>query len=300
MIALVLLVASCDQVVPQTRKAIEMVGTGKLAAARELLDALPESVSECSGVLVATGRLELVGNNYDRANSLSERALSEAPRDPGALALRGQMLAMQGRAAEGRKMLERAVVLSAVDAEAWFQLGAIYDRAKMSDRAVAAFRNAAKLRPNDPRAYDYLALNLESLGRIAEAEEAYKNGVAVNREPPLFDWFLDYNYGRLLLKLNRLSESKVHLDKALELAPGLRATHYDHAKLNLRLGDLAGARGDAEKALEIADNRGLILDLQVYNLLAQVYLRLGDREMAKKYAALSENTPVPLKIEDRK
>ena len=305
MIAIVLMLsagmedAACIRVLPQMRKVVQMAGAGKLAEAEGLLQSLPEDSSGCAAAVVAAGRLELAKSNYDRANSLSERALSEAPSDPGALALRGQMLAMQGRAAEGREMLERAVALYAGDAEAWFQLGVIYDRAKLNDRAVAAFRNAARLRPNDPRAYDYLALNLEPLGRIAEADEAYKNGLAVNHAP-LFDWFLDYNYGRLLLKLNRLPESKVHLDKAVELAPRLRATHYDHAKLNLRLGDLAGARGDAEKALEIADNRGLILDLQVYSLLAQIYARLGDQEMAKKYGALSENTPVPPRIEDRK
>jgi tetratricopeptide (TPR) repeat protein len=207
--------------------------------------------------------------------------------------------AMQAPGQETRDMLEWSVKLDPTNADALFKLGAFYDRAKLCDLAVATFQKVIALRPNDARAYDYLALNLEPLGQIEQAEAAYKKGLAVNREPH-FDSFLDYNYGRLLLKQNRLEESKAHLDKALELVPGMRATHYDHAKLNLRIGDLAGARKDAERALEIPDPGGFILDLQVYSLLAQIYTRLGDQELAKKYTELSESTRVPLKSDDRK
>ena len=206
---------------------------------------------------------------------------------------------MQGRSKDGLQMLERSVKLDPSNAEALFQLGALYDRAKRNEQAAAAFEQVVKLRPNDARAYDYLALNLEPMGKVAEAEKAYQKGLAVNQKPR-FDYFLDYNYGRLLLKLNRLEESKAHLDKALELVPQMRATHYDHAKLNLRLGNLPAARDDAEKALSIPDSNGLIIDLQVYNLLAQVYGRLGDEEQAKKYTALAEATKIPVRSGDRK
>lgn len=62
----------------------------------------------------------------------------------------------------------------------------------------------------------------------------------------------------------------------------------------------AEARRDAERALAIPDPGGLILDLQVYNLLATIYTRLGEEELARKFTRLSESTRVPLRTRDRK
>jgi len=75
----------------------------------------------------------------------------------------------------------------------------------------------------------------------------------------LFDYFLDFNYGRLLLKLNRLPESKTHLDRAAELVPQSRAVRYERAKLNFRLRQFEAARQDAEAARELADPAGAVL-----------------------------------------
>lgn len=289
----------CAGALPQLQKVRALLDARQIPEAGQLLEPLQSQFPRCSAVLVALGRSELAKRNYDRANSLSQQALLSSPEDPGALALRGQMLAMQGQGKEGRELLERAVRADPGNAEACFQLGALYDRAKLNVEAVSMFGKTVAIRPGDPRAWDYLALNLEPLGKIDEAQEAYKRGLAVNKDPN-FDWFLDYNYGRLLLKLNRLAESKVHLDRALELVPQLRTTHYDHAKLNVRLENWTEARRDAERALAIPDPSGLILDLQVYNLLAAIYTRLGEEELAHKYTQLSERTRVPLRTQERK
>jgi tetratricopeptide (TPR) repeat protein len=269
----------------------------RLQDADQLLTQILGTYPDCSSVIAAQSRLELARRNYARADALSEQALRSEPKDAAALTVRGLILSMKGQPAEGRELLERAVRIDPSNSEASFQLGVIYDRAKLHPEALAMFQRTTALRPSDPRAWDYLALTLEPLGRVSDAEEAYKKGLAVNNQP-VFDWFLDYNYGRLLFKLNRLPESKTHLDRALELVPSVRATHYDHAKLNLRLGNLEAARDDAEKALAIPDQSGVILDLQVYNLLATIYTRLGDKQQAQKYAELSESARIPVRSAD--
>jgi tetratricopeptide (TPR) repeat protein len=203
---------------------------------------------------------------------------------------------MKGETAQGQALLEKACKIDPANAAAHFQLGALMDRAKRPAEAVAEFERVIALDPRNPRAYDYLALNLEPLGEIDKADQAYQKGLQLN-DGPQFDSFLDYNYGRYLMKRNRLSESKKHLDRAVELTPKVRAVRYERGKLNFRLGNYADARNDAEGALSLKDLGGVIIDLQIYNLLQLIYTRLGETELARQYAQLSRTTPVPLRSE---
>jgi tetratricopeptide (TPR) repeat protein len=235
---------------------------------------------------------------YRRSDAMLELALSFDPDYPEALTLRGQILVINGRTATAQELLERACKLAPNNVEALFQLGNLYDRNKRHVEAVTQFEKVIALNPQDPRAYDFLALNLEPLGEIEKAELAYQKGLQVN-EGKLFDAFLDYNYSRFLLKRNKLVESQKHLDRALQLAPQSRAVSYEHGKLNLRLQKFEEARLDAERALSLRDPSNSILDLQVYYLLSSIYTRLGKDELARKYIELSQTTPVPIQARER-
>jgi tetratricopeptide (TPR) repeat protein len=233
---------------------------------------------------------------YLRAYDLVDKALNLKGEYPEALILKGQMLAMSGEALTARKTLEEACRIAPNNAEAHFQLGILFDNSKLNRQAVEQFRISVALRPSDPRSYDYLGLNLETLGETRRAASIYKRGLLVNKGP-LFDYFLDYNYGRFLLKQRRLQESKVHLDRAVSLAPQTRAVYYERGKLNLILGDYQQARRDAEQASKLQDPSGFVLDLQVYYLLSTIYSRLGEHELARQYAELSKTARIP--IQDR-
>ena len=230
---------------------------------------------------------------YAQADDFSREALDRAPGSPVTLAVRGQILALKGQAAEGMALLEKSCALDPDDAEAQFQLGAIFDRGKRPAEAVAHFQKVVESDPNYASAWDYLALNLEPLGKQDQADAAYRHGLDVNREGQYYDAFLDYNYGRFLAKRNQFADAKTHLDKAVEQVPDYRATWYDRARLNLRMGNYGQARSDGERALAITDKTGGILDLQLYVLLERVYRRLGEKQLADKYAQLTRDTPPP-------
>jgi tetratricopeptide (TPR) repeat protein len=255
---------------------------------------LSDADRQCPAAIVVAARLLIAQRRYPQADALSETALNRYPNRSDILALRGQLLTMKGATAQGKEVLERALKSDPDNAEANFWLGSQYDRAKQYTDAVEHFRKAVQSNPSNPQAWDYLGLNLEPLGQVEKAEDAFRRGLSVN-QGARFDSFLDFNYGRLLLKLNRLDESKVHLDRAVELVPQARAVRYERAKLSLRRRDYAAAREDAEKARELNDPAGIIIDLQVYGLLEQIYRRLGDTGTAAKYAELSRSTPVPPK-----
>ncbi len=244
------------------------------------------------------GRFFLEQRDYMRADALSAAAVDKNPDDPAALALRGEILVMKEQSSEGQALLEKAIKLDPDDPEAQFQLGTIYDKAKAAPQAVEYFRKAATLNPSDARAWDYLALNLEPLGDLEGADRAYRKGLQVNQDGRYHDAFLDYNYGRFLAKRNDLTGSKRHLDRAVELTPQIRAAWYERARLDLRMQNYQQARLDGEKAAACTQQGGII-DLQIYSLLTQVYARLGNADLAKRYADLTRQTPPPVRGEQR-
>jgi len=312
------------------RAAEQALTRGAAVEAERLLLLLQSSRPACGEVLASLARVRASQKNVDDAEQLFLRAIALSPDDPHmyfyfaqfsfdqgeyrraydlidkalilkseypeALILKGQMLALRGEPVAARKTLEESCRLAHNNAEAHFQLGILFDSSKLNREAVEQFRISVALRPLDPRAYDYLGLNLEALGETQEAATTYKKGLVVNKGP-LFDYFLDYNYGRFLLKERKLQESKVHLDRAVSLAPETRAVYYERAKLNVILGDYQQARRDAEQASHLQDPSGFVLDLQVYYLMANVYSHLGEHELARQYAELSKTATIP--IQDR-
>ena len=271
---------------------------GNTPAAADLYVQYTDLEAQDSRGFAYFGRLFLDQRDYSKADALSAAAVERNSNDPAALALRGQILNMKGQRQEGKNLLERACQLDPDDPEAQYQLGAIYDSEKNSIAAVKYFRKATTLNPADARSWDYLGLNLEPLEQLEGAEQAYRKALSVNQRGRFFDAFVDYNYGRFLTKRNQLAAAKQHLDRAIELVPGVRAVWYERAKLNLRMKNYQQARTDAEKAEATEDPAHVIIDLQIYSLLGQVYARLGETGLARKYAELTRDTPPPVRKEN--
>lgn len=286
----------CMEIVLQHARLEEAEGNPDAAA--ELYYRYTDSDPNDSKGLAYFGRFFLERHDYRRADALSGAAVERNPNDPAALAVRGQILVMKGQSSEGQELLEKAIQIDADDPEAQFQLGTIYDKAKSAPKAIDRFRAVVKLNPHDARAWDYLALNLEPLGDLDGAVQAYRKGLEVNQRGRYHDAFLDYNYGRFLAKRNDLVASRQHLDRAVELTPQIRAVWYERARLDMRMHNYEQARADGEKAAACRETGGII-DLQIYSLLSQIYTRLGDRVLAKKYIDLTRGTPPPVRGESR-
>jgi tetratricopeptide (TPR) repeat protein len=323
----------CDGAGAQLREISLKLAHGDFDAAERLLAPVAKSYPDCPAMLLAQARVQAMAQvsdqadgtfarytavqpddasgygyyaryllsrrEYQRADMLSSIAIEKGPSNPIALAVAGQILYMKGQTQPGLDMLAEACRLDPEDAESQFEIGSIYDRIKRPGDAVTHFQRAVDLNPRDARAMDYLALNLELLGEISRAESAYKRALAVDQRGPFFDAFLDYNYGRFLMKGGDFVTSKAHLDRAVELVPDVRATWYERAKLNLRMKNYPEARTDAEKAAALADPAGIIIDLQIYTLLEQIYRRMDEIGLADKYAELSRETSPPVRKQDR-
>ncbi len=317
---------SCAGVKSSIRSAAEALDRGDWAEAERRLQPLSASHADCGGTVLGLARLRAAQGEADEAERLFARAIALAPNDarahalfaqywlsrgqparaeeltaralslnldcPEALVVKGRLLSMRGQIHEAFQALEKAARLNPANAEAQFRLAIWFFGLMLSAEAAPRFEKVATLRPVDALALDYLALSREALGEAEGAEAAYRSALKVN-EGAFFDSFLDYNYGRFLLKQMRLEESRSHLDRAVALMPDHRGVHYERAKLKMALSDFQGAREDAERAVGLRNPGNLVLDVQVYYLLSNVYARLGERELARKYAELSRTTAFP-------
>ena len=323
---------ACAGVEPAVRSAAQALDRGQWSEADRLLQPLAASYPDCGRVVLALARLKAARGEPAEAERLFSRAtsvdsgnavahalfaqywldrdqparadyeaalaLSLNPDCPEALAAKGRLLAGRGRPQEARQVLETAVRLDPENAEAHYRLGILSFRGKRPDLSAAHFEKVVSLRPVDALALDYLALSREALGDGEGAERVWRRALDVN-QPPFFDPLLDLNYGRFLLNEGRLEESGTRLDRAARLLPDSRSAHYERAKLEVARKDYPAARENAERALRIPDPAGLVLDLQVYYLLATIYGRLGETELARKYADLARTTPIPDQAQDR-
>lgn len=304
---------------------------GRWDDAEQVIQPLESSHPDCAQVVVNLARLRAAQGDPIEAERLFSRALTLAPDDavvhalfarfqltrglpsqaahltvqslaidpdcPGALVVQGQILGQQGRLGEARAALERAVAVDPANFEAHYELGVWFFRINRFDESARWFEAAIALRPQSTRSRGYLALSLEMLGENERAEKVYREALEAN-SVPFFDPTLDYNYGRFLLKQGRLEESLPHLDRAVELHPLRRGPRYQRARLYLAREDYDSARNDAERALALGKPGDLVLDLQVYYLLATIYSRLGESELAEKYAELARTTEIPDQADD--
>jgi len=304
---------------------------GRWSDAEAFLQPLAMSYPDCAGVVVNMARLRDARDDPAEAERLFSRALTLAPDDAvayavyarfqlsrsllpqaarlvalsltidpectKALVVRGQILGHRGLYGESRVALERAVALDPTSFEAHYEIGVWFFRVNLFEQAARHFESAVALRPQSTRSLDYLALCLEMLGQGERAERAYRDALEAN-SGPFFDPTLDFNFGRFLLKQGRLEESLTHIDRAMELFPRRRGPRYQRAKLRLAQGDYQAARRDAERALALGKPDDVILDLQVYYLLATIYSRLGESELAAKYAELARTTEIPEQVQD--
>ena len=318
---------ACAGAEPALASAATALDEGRWDEAERLLQPLEPTHPDCGQVVVAVARLCAARGDLAEAERLFSRAMTLAPDDAiaharfarfqllrglgpqaahlvtqaltidpdcvEALVIRGMILAHRGLYGESRRVLERAVVLDPESPEAHYEIGVWFFRVNLFAQAARQFESAVALRPSWTRALDYLAYCFELLGEADRADQFYR--AALQTQPnggPLFDATLDYNFGRFLFKTNRLEESLLHLDRAVEHHPKRRGPRYQRAKVYHAQGDFESARRDAERALALGVTGDYINDVQVYYLLTTIYSRLGETELAERFAELARTTEI--------
>ena len=228
------------------------------------------------------GSRAFVEQRFDRAIEALKQSIALDPKQVGAVRLLGLCYVLTGQLNEAESQFKDACRLAPNDAEGWFYLGRLYHVQNFFDKALNALQTAMKLSPNEARIREILALNYVAIGDVTAAEHEYQRAVQFGQQPKT----LPLNYGALLLKLNRPSESEPLLVRAAKEMPALWEARFELGKLYYQTERFEAALKELKAALASSPKPDEAS--RTHGLMAVVYSRLGLQDKARLAAAAAE------------
>ena len=144
----------------------------------------------------------------------------------------GQLAESQGNLAAAMKQYEEALKIDPKSQPALYRLGLVQAQAKRFDDAIETWKRYVKATDGSASAYSNLGFCHELAGHRAEAEAAYKKGIAKDpkNEP------CRVNYGLMLARAGRVGDAVVQLQAVLapaEVAYNLASVYEQQGKREL-------------------------------------------------------------------
>ena len=151
-----------------------------------------------------------------------------------------------------RQLAESLVVRYPNDERAHWTLANACSAQQLYDRAIAEFRAAIALNPQYSLAYNQLGYAYRSAGRLAAAESAFKQYIAlVPNDPNPYD-----SYAELLMKSGRFDESIAQYRKALTIDEHFAGSFVGIAANEMLAGRYGAAIAEAERYFVVARDDG--------------------------------------------
>ncbi len=169
---------------------------------------------------------------------------------------------------------QKAVRNAPDDAEVWGQLGHVYLIHRWEVPAIACYRQANTIAPDEFR-WPYF------LGRLTTRREPEAAVKYLNRALALNDAYAPVHLylASALRTLGKLDDARQHLENAKELQPNNPFSELWLGEIAFAQRQVELARTHLENALRLNPNQS-----EAHALMAQVATRLGDKETAKKHA----------------
>jgi len=139
------------------------------------------------------------------------------------------------------------------------------------DEAIAYFRKALEIQPNDTLTQTHLAVALFQEGQPNEAFARFRKALALRPADPL----IHYNFGVALLHYGQVNEAATQFQKALELQP-------DYAQDLSRLGNASLHRGQVDEAIALFQTLLKVQpdDTEAHYILGMIFLQQGKAKEA--------------------
>jgi tetratricopeptide (TPR) repeat protein len=218
---------------------------------------------------------------FSEADSEVNAALHESSYMVPALVLKARMALFAHRPDIAKSCLITAITADPTSEEAQFFLGVYYYMQNEFKLAISPLQTAHTLSPKGPLPVFYLAMTQEALGDATEALELYQQAENLSPEKSPQSASILVAYGRFLFAMGRYEDSIAKDRRAIEGDAESRDAHYELAKGLDHEGDYKDAALEGERALTLPVFG--TSDAQVHFLLANLYLKLKQPELAKAH-----------------
>jgi tetratricopeptide (TPR) repeat protein len=221
------------------KRAMALAGAGDLTAARAAVDKALRQAPRDAGALALKGALLTELGEPESALALFERALAVAPNNAATHSNKGNALAKLERREEAVESFTRALALNPDYAAALTNRAGQRFELKQYDAALEDAMRAVALSPNLTAAHRNQSRILLALDRPQEALASLDAAGAADAESLA-------HRGAILTALGRHAESLEAYDRAVAGSPGDPENLYRRAHARLRVGDFEGGWRDHE------------------------------------------------------
>jgi tetratricopeptide (TPR) repeat protein len=247
--------------------------------------------------------LRLLATDPPKAAEQAAEILKVVPDHPVALLVQGSAARASGNAASAVAILEALTRKQPNYAAAYYELGIAHASAGRSDAAIAALRQAVKLKPDLTHGWLALADQLTGAADVAGADEAYAWHIKTStRDPRLLEaaaalianqipeaeallrahlrnFPTDVAAIRMLAevaaRLRRFRDAETLLLRCLELAPSFTGARHNYAVVLHRQNKPAAALREIEALLALEPNNP-----GYNNLKAAILVRIGEYQQS--------------------
>jgi tetratricopeptide (TPR) repeat protein len=226
---------------------------------------------------------------FDAAVSEIDTALHESPYMVPALVLKARLAMFAHRPDVAKSCLITATTADPTSEEAQFFLGVFYYMQNDFKLAISPLQTAQTLSPKSPLPVFYLAMTHEALGDSMQALDLYQQAENLSPEKSPQSASILVAYGRFLLALGLYKDSIEKDRRAIEDDAESRDAHYELAKELDDVGDFKNAALEGEQALTLPELG--TSDAQIHFLLAKVYLKLKQPDLAKAHLEKFQAAP---------
>jgi tetratricopeptide (TPR) repeat protein len=221
------------------------------------------------------GVVRLAQEKPEEAAEALDKAAKLAPDDMDILYHRGRAHLLVSKNSYGR--------MFRIDSHSWRVHQVIAQANAEADRhvdAVVEYQAAIKLAPTQPGLHEELGSEYRNLGKLPEAEEAFKRELELDPNSAL----AKYKLGELTVEKGDGAKGKELIEAALREKPGLLHADYNLGRAEMLLGNDAAAAWHLERATTAAGSDPEVVEQSWYQL-GVVYRRLHRMEEAQRAMA---------------
>jgi tetratricopeptide (TPR) repeat protein len=226
---------------------------------------------------------------FSEAVSEVNAALHESPYMVPALVLKARLAAFAHRPDVAKSCLITAITVDPTSEEAQFFLGVFFYNQNDFKLAISPLQAAQTLSPKSPLPVFFLAMTQEALGDSTKASELYQQAEDLSPQKSPQSASILVAHGRFLLSLGRSHDSIEKDRRAIEGDPESREAHYELAKGLEYEGDFKNAALEGERALALPEFS--TSDTQIHFLLARLYMKLKQTDLAKAHLEKFQAAP---------